>query len=379
MILADVMMSGLDGFQLIQRVRAEPLLMHTPVILLTARAGEEAAILGLEAGAGDYIAKPFSPRELLARIQVVHARAQAQAVLRERAARQAFLVKLGDGLRPLADPVQIQATAAQITMDYYGAERCYYCEIEAGRAIIRRDAAREGLPSVVGVYPLAELPLFVAAAEAGTPLVVADAATSAVLDEELKQLCIQLQIIAYINVPVMKGGRYAGNLCITQSTPRTWTALEVELAVETAERTWDAVVPAQAEAARREGEEKYRMLFNSIEEGFCLIDMIFDAAGAAVDYRFLEANRAFEQRTGLANVVGRMGSEVTPGTEPYWISGYGAVARTGEPWRVENYHAPTGRWYRGYATRVGGEGSRQVAIVFDDITAHKRNAGRGEA
>ena len=68
LIIADVMMPGVDGFELIREVRADPALRGTPVILLSARAGEEARVEGLAKGADDYIVKPFSPRELLVRV-----------------------------------------------------------------------------------------------------------------------------------------------------------------------------------------------------------------------------------------------------------------------------------------------------------------------
>ncbi|MBV9488996.1 MAG: PAS domain-containing protein, partial [Verrucomicrobia bacterium] len=86
-VLADVMMPGLDGFELLKRVREDSCLKHTPVVLLTARAGEEAAIEGLRAGADDYVAKPFSPRELTARLRTVVERARGEAALRESEAR----------------------------------------------------------------------------------------------------------------------------------------------------------------------------------------------------------------------------------------------------------------------------------------------------
>jgi signal transduction histidine kinase len=68
LVLADVMMPGLDGFDLLDTLHADPDLEALPVILLSARAGEEATLEGLAAGANDYLVKPFSARELLARI-----------------------------------------------------------------------------------------------------------------------------------------------------------------------------------------------------------------------------------------------------------------------------------------------------------------------
>jgi CheY-like chemotaxis protein len=68
-VLADVMMPRLDGFGLVRAIRASADLVTTPVILLSARAGEEARVEGLEAGADDYMVKPFAARELIARVR----------------------------------------------------------------------------------------------------------------------------------------------------------------------------------------------------------------------------------------------------------------------------------------------------------------------
>lgn len=68
LVLADVMMPGMNGFELLRALRADPKTRDVPVILLSARAGEESRVEGLEAGADDYLSKPFSARELLARV-----------------------------------------------------------------------------------------------------------------------------------------------------------------------------------------------------------------------------------------------------------------------------------------------------------------------
>jgi signal transduction histidine kinase len=69
LILSDVMMPGLDGFRLVQALRSDRRTRTIPLILLSARAGEDAAVEGLQAGADDYLAKPFTARELLARVR----------------------------------------------------------------------------------------------------------------------------------------------------------------------------------------------------------------------------------------------------------------------------------------------------------------------
>jgi signal transduction histidine kinase len=90
LVLADVMMPRLDGFELLQRLRRDPRTRDVPVILLSARAGEETRVEGLAAGANDYVIKPFGARELLARVRACldTSRASREALRRERTLRQ---------------------------------------------------------------------------------------------------------------------------------------------------------------------------------------------------------------------------------------------------------------------------------------------------
>ncbi len=298
-------------------------------------------------------------------------RKRAEEQLRLTAELDAFRVRLNDVLRPLSDPVAIQENVSRTVMDFFGADRCYYCEIEGDNAIIRRDVTRADLPSIAGVYPLNSLPILKAVLDAGRPFVVQDAHTTEILDEKLKQLCLQLQIISFMNVPVIKNGQPIGILCTTQRTPREWTNVEIGLAQETAERTWTAVERARAEVALRKSEEKYRTLFDSIDEGYCLLEVLYDEAGKPVDWRYLEANPTFERQSGLAT-AGKTTRELTGNAEPFWLETYNRILETGEPERTENRVEVIDRWYSIFASRVGGAGSHLLAVVFDDITERKR-------
>ncbi|MDP3795896.1 MAG: CHASE domain-containing protein [Polaromonas sp.] len=84
-VVSDIMMPALDGLGLTARIKASPELNHVPVILVTARGGNEASVAGLETGADDYIAKPFSPAELRARVRAALRMGRTQAQLREKA------------------------------------------------------------------------------------------------------------------------------------------------------------------------------------------------------------------------------------------------------------------------------------------------------
>jgi PAS domain S-box-containing protein len=128
----------------------------------------------------------------------------------------------------------------------------------------------------------------------------------------------------------------------------------------------------QAEEALRKSEERYRTIFESIDEGFCVLEVIFEPAGRAVDYRFLEVNPAFAKHTGLQDAQHRRARELVPDLDDHWFEIYGGVARTGEPVRFEQESRPMGRWFDVYATRMGGPGSAKVALLFNDITDRKR-------
>ncbi|QKV75851.1 chemotaxis protein CheB [Amycolatopsis sp. Hca4] len=80
LILADVMMPGMDGLELAHRLRADPTLREVPLIMLSARAGEDATVEGLTAGADDYLVKPFAPSELVARVAAQLERRRVRAV-----------------------------------------------------------------------------------------------------------------------------------------------------------------------------------------------------------------------------------------------------------------------------------------------------------
>ncbi|MHB9130227.1 MAG: PAS domain-containing sensor histidine kinase [Armatimonadota bacterium] len=121
----------------------------------------------------------------------------------------------------------------------------------------------------------------------------------------------------------------------------------------------------------RESEEKYRTLFNSIDEGFCIIEVLFDEQERPIDYRFLEINPSFEEQTGLIDAQGKRMREMEPRHEEYWFEIYGKIALTGEPARFMNRAEQLHRWYDVYAFRVGQPEDRQVAILFNDITERK--------
>jgi PAS domain S-box-containing protein len=137
LIVSDVMMPRLDGFELLQRLRANPQTKEIPVILLSARAGEEARIEGLAAGADDYLIKPFSARELLARVETTLKLAQLRRET-ETALRQSE-----EQLRIANQRFELATTAVS----------CLIYDWDMERGIVERT---DGLTQLLG-YSLAEV------------------------------------------------------------------------------------------------------------------------------------------------------------------------------------------------------------------------------
>lgn len=126
-----------------------------------------------------------------------------------------------------------------------------------------------------------------------------------------------------------------------------------------------------ASQALRFAEERYRIIMNSIDVGFCIIAMLFDEHGVPKDYRFVETNGAFERHTGLTDAVGRTMREMQPDYEQHWFDAYGKVALSGEAVRFENGAASLGRWWDVHALPIGDRDERQVALLFSDITGRR--------
>ncbi|PPD43362.1 MAG: hypothetical protein CTY15_10025 [Methylocystis sp.] len=128
----------------------------------------------------------------------------------------------------------------------------------------------------------------------------------------------------------------------------------------------------KVEAALLESEERYRTLFEKMDEGYCIVELLFDERGKACDYRFIEANPAFEKQSGLEDAVGRTMRELEPDVEPKWFETYGAIATTGVARRFEEYSQALGRYFSVFAFRVGPSDGNKVAVLFTDVTERKK-------
>jgi signal transduction histidine kinase len=134
----------------------------------------------------------------------------------------------------------------------------------------------------------------------------------------------------------------------------------------------DITVRVRREQAHLEDERRYRALFESMDEGFCVIEFLDGPFGPLSDYVHVMANAAYERHAGIPNVVGQKLREMVPAEADAWVSRYGAVLRTGQPIRFEQELVATGRHLSLSSFRIEPPELRQVAVLFQDITARKQ-------
>lgn len=122
----------------------------------------------------------------------------------------------------------------------------------------------------------------------------------------------------------------------------------------------------------RSRDQCYELLLDSMDDGFCIVKVLFDDGERALDYRFLLVNAAFERNTGLKDAQGKTMRRLAPAHEEHWFELYGQVAKTGEPLHFERCAEQLHRWYEVNAFRYSRPEDHEVAIFFKDITARKR-------
>src|SRR5580765_4485400 len=181
--------------------------------------------------------------------------------------RQAFLLRLSDALRPLSNPLDVQEVAARLLGEHLRVNRVGYAELENREYVIRREYT-------CGVAPLAghaSRGNFGAALSElyrrGETVVVSDVDTDPRFTESERVAMHEREIAAFVGVMLLKGGQLVAAFGANNSTPRRWGVIEIALIRDVAERTWDAVQRARAEAALREREQRLRLALEASSGG----------------------------------------------------------------------------------------------------------------
>ncbi len=120
------------------------------------------------------------------------------------------------------------------------------------------------------------------------------------------------------------------------------------------------------------GDGLYRFLFDTMDEGFCIIEFFDGPHGPLSDYVHVLANAAYTKHAGIPNVVGQKLRQMVPDEADDWVERYGAVLRTGEPLHFEQELVATGRVLSVTTFRVEPPEKRQVAVLFKDVTERRK-------
>jgi PAS domain S-box-containing protein len=122
----------------------------------------------------------------------------------------------------------------------------------------------------------------------------------------------------------------------------------------------------------RASKEKYISLFNSIDEGFCVIEKVSAKIGEPLDFLYVEVNAAFGVQSGITDVVGKTIRQVVPSEAQTWLEIYDTVLRTGKPIRFERVLSTKERILELYAFRVEDGTNCHVGVIFKDVTQRKK-------
>ena len=301
-----------------------------------------------------------------------------QRALQEKEARQALLLQLSDQLRPLTDPDEIYYQAASLLGEYLGANRVGYAEDQGdGQTIRVRCNYIQGVTNLQGIYPYADYGPLLAEFVAGRTVVRPDVAADPSLTDVEKQAHAVLQLGATLNKPLIKDGRLVSVLFIHYIQPHHWTANELSLLDDVADRIVVAVERARAAAALCESEERLRLAVAATGLSIFDWDLTTD---------LVTVNERFKQLLGLPTEqavmgVAMMGGVVHPQDQD-WVSQ--RIGQACDPHSSGSYAfehralTPTGvRWLLtfGQAYFTGeGEERRAVRIIGNqlDITERKQ-------
>jgi PAS domain S-box-containing protein len=189
--------------------------------------------------------------------------------------------------------------------------------------------------------------------------------------EAWRNACLEQNILACHSEPIRDHeGNAIGSFMLCFDEPRMpnqWDRRLVAFAIHLASV---AIESDRSCAALVKSQERYATLLNSIDTGFCVLQILFNDKGIPYDQIYLETNSLFEEQTGLKDAIGRNVNELIPDLDPEWFRIYGGVALTGEPVRFEK--DALGRWYDIYAYRVDAPKDRRVALLFKDISERKQ-------
>ncbi|MBC7601575.1 MAG: response regulator [Ramlibacter sp.] len=309
-------------------------------------------------------------RQLSERIYMGVERSRAEAALRASEDRKAFLLSLSDSLRPLRDPLEVQRVAVAALGLHLKVNRALYFEVQADGDTVRTGPAY--LDGVAALPPLQRMSDFgevTAQYRRNESSVAHDVLADPLLGPAVTDRYAAIDVRAGIGVPLLKEGRVVSVIGVHQAKPRTWTATDVSLIEAVAERTWEAVERARAEAALRESEALMQALIENLPGGAVFV--------VDQDLRYLIAEGEAITVAGLKS-SDFLGKSIREALQEDLVSEYEPFFRkalAGEHFEHEHKSHEHVYLTRGVPLRTAGGEVYAVLAASFDITARKRAEG----
>jgi signal transduction histidine kinase len=182
------------------------------------------------------------------------------------------------------------------------------------------------------------------------------------------------EIVRELVVPVIQGDHVVAIFGVGNKSS-DYVEEDIEVAQAVASMAMDIVARKRAEEQLRLSEERFRRLFETMEEGCYLADTVFDAAGKCVDWQFLNVNAAYERLVGLSRdgLIGRRMSAVFPQLDSAWRAAHVSVIASAQPVRCEGSFLPAGGYY---VAHLFSPDCGQVAAIISDNTRRKEDENR---
>ena len=371
LVLADFAVPDINGLSALE-IACE-ISPDVPFIFVSSSLDEELEIVALKNGATDYVLKQRIKRLVPSVIRALqHIRDITERKCAELNAK--FLDEISQDLVDIDDVDKIVQLVGEKLWSYINTSSCVFTKINLAtdEALIEYNWHQDNIPSLVGTYRISEFVTdeFLIAVQTGKPIVVRNVNTDVrVVDA---QRFYKLNIGAELNIPLIRDGEWKFSFTVFHSHPYNWRDDEIKLMQELANRIFQKLERTRVETALRESEEKYRTLFESIDQGFCICEVLFDDNDKPIDYRFLVVNPVFEALTGLREAAGKTIRSLVPNIEAFWFEIYGRVVKTGKPVRFENQSNVMNRWFDINAFPLGEPQSHKLGILFTNTTARKK-------
>ena len=379
-ILLDIVMPGIDGFEVCRRLKADERLRLIPVIFLTdLQTDRESRVNALKMGAEAFLSKPFDEVELTAQIRAM-AKIKA-AHVSDTQEKQRLTLMVLERTRALEHELAERKQAEDELWQANAELSAIYASVPVALLLVDRERRVTKLNDAAAQFAgrSAEEMVGLRGGEALRCLNSLDDPRGCGFGPACSACAVRLavldtfadgkgrdQIEALLPIGT---GQEVEERCLLIAT----AYLESNSAGEVLISAQDITGRKRVEEALRVSEQRYRSLFEHMLDGLAYCQMLYDDQGHPVDFVYLEVNDAFERLTGLRDVVGKRVSEVIPGIReaaPDLFEIYNRVALTGKPENIEYNFKPFSLWLN---ISVYGPGKGYFVAVFDDITERKLN------